>query len=64
MAGVIYSCVRVVVFLIPSGILPVSFRYPSGVQVKLQRDSGFSNGSFNGCLAPFRYPSGILPACG
>ena len=40
--------------------LQVSFGYPSGVQIKLQRDSRVCNGSLNGCLLPFRYPSSIL----
>ena len=44
-----------------SGILPVSFRYPSGMRVKLQCHSGGFRGSLNGSHAPFRYPSGILP---
>ena len=42
----------------PSGILPVSFRYPSGMQVFLH---DCSECHLKGDLAPFRCPSGILP---
>ena len=38
--------------------LPVSFRYPSGVRVKLPCDSV---SALTERLLPFRYPSGILP---
>ena len=51
--------------LIPTSrrTFPLPFRYPSGVRVQLQCDSGSVNGSLNGCLLPFRCPSGILTAC-